>query len=317
MTDHGRVTITRRSLLRAGSAGLGTALLGAGLLGCAPTPPEAAPPAAAPAPVPVPGIDDVEREFGRRIGVYAVDTGSGATTGHRDGDRFLMCSTVKAFTAAYALHRSVSDPGLLDRLVRYTPADVLEYAPVTEPNVAGGMTVAQLCDAAVTVSDNTAHNLLLRELDGPGGLTAFLRGTGDTVTRADRVEPAVNEAAFPGDEQDTSTPAAFTASLRATVVGDTLPPAQRERLDGWLRANTTGAGQIRAGVPTGWAVGDKTGSGAGSEKNDAGVLYPPQGAPVVLTVFTVPADPAVPGDDRAADAVAAATRAALAALGHR
>lgn len=317
------MTITRRSLLRAGSAGLGAALVGAGLLGCAPAAPAPAAPAPAapapaePAPGPVPGLDAVEREFGRRIGVHAWDTATGATAGHRDGERFLMCSTVKAFTAAHALHRSVSDPGLLDRRVRYTPAEVLEYAPVTARNVATGMTVAQLCDAAVTVSDNTAQNLLLRELGGPEALTAFLRATGDTVTRADRPEPELNGAAFPGDEQDTSTPAAFTSSMRALVVGDVLPPAQRARLDGWLRANTTGAGQIRAGVPAGWAVGDKTGSGNLGEKNDAGVLYPPGRAPVVLTVFTVPADPAAPDDGRAADAVAAATRTTLVALGHR
>lgn len=306
------VTITRRSLLLTGSAGLGVALLG-----CAPAPradrPSAGPP---PGPRPIPGMDGVEREFARRIGVHAVDTATGAVADHRDGERFLMCSTVKALMAALVLHRSTADPGLLGRRVRYGRADLLEYAPVCARNVATGMTVAELCDAAVTVSDNTAHNLLLRELGGPAELTEYLRGIGDDVTRADRIEPALNEAAFPGDEQDTSTPAAFTASLRATAVDPALPPAQRDRLAGWLRANTTGAGQIRAGVPSGWAVGDKTGSGSNGEKNDAGVLYPPQGAPVVLTVFTAPADPSAPDDDRGAAAVAATTRAALAALGH-
>lgn len=300
--------LTRRALLL--GAGLGAALLG-----CAPAAPPA-PPAAGPAPpappAPIPAMDAVERGFGRRIGVHALDTGTGVAVGHRDGERFLMCSTVKALMAGFVLHRSVSEPGLLGRRVRYGRADLLDYAPVTTRNLATGMTVAELCEAAVTVSDNTAHNLLLRETGGPGALTAFLRSTGDAVTRADRAEPALNEAAFPGDEQDTSTPAAFSASLRALCLDGALPAAQRDRLTGWLRANTTGAGQIRAGVPAGWQVGDKTGSGPGGEKNDAGLLFGPRGAPVVLTVFTVPADP---DDGRGAEAVAATTRAALAALG--
>lgn len=294
------MTLPRRSLLVAGAAGLGAALLGCS----APAP--SAP--AAPAPRPVPALAGVEREFGRRIGVHALDTGTGAAAGHRAGERFLMCSTAKALMAGFVLHRSVSDPALLDRPVRWDRSDLLEYAPVTSRHLASGLTVAQLCRAAVTVSDNTAYNLLLREVGSPAELTAWLRSTGDGVTRADRHETELNEA---GGDLDTSTPAAFSATLAALTTGDALPPGQRDRLVGWLRANTTGAGQIRAGVPAGWQVGDKTGSGPLGEKNDAGVLFRPDGAPVTLTVFTVPSDP---GDERGAAAVAAATRAALDAL---
>lgn len=302
------MTITRRSLLLAGAA-----LGGAALTGCAP----AAPPApATPAPAgpgagsaPIPALADVEREYARTIGVHVLDTGTGAAAGHRDGDRFLMCSVVKALMAGFVLHRSLSEPGLLDRPVRYGRADLLEYAPVTTRNLAAGMTVAQLCEAAVTVSDNTAYNLLLREVGSPAELTAWLRTTGDTVTRSDRAETALNDR---DGERDTSTPATLASTLRTLVLGDPLPPAQRDRLTGWLRANTTGDRQIRAAVPAGWTVGDKTGSGPLGERNDSGVLYPPDGAPLVLTVFTVPADPA--DTARGEAAVAAAARAAIAAL---
>ncbi|GAA4970348.1 class A beta-lactamase [Pseudonocardia tropica] len=297
--------ITRRSLLLAGAA-----LGGAALTGCAPAAP-AAPAPAGPGtgPAPIPAMADVEREYARTIGVHVLDTGTGAAAGHRDGDRFLMCSVSKALMAGFVLHRSLSAPGLLDRPVRYGRADLLEYAPVTTRNLATGMTVAQLCEAAVTVSDNTAHNLLLREVGSPAELTAWLRTTGDTVTRSDRAETALNDR---DGERDTSTPAALASTLRTLVLGDALPPAQRDRLTGWLRANTTGDRQIRAAVPAGWTVGDKTGSGPLGERNDSGVLYPPDGAPLVLTVLTVPADPA----DRARGeaAVAAAARAAIAAL---
>ncbi|MEU6700911.1 class A beta-lactamase [Pseudonocardia sp. NPDC046786] len=294
------MTLSRRSLL---AAGLGTALAG-GIVSCTAAPP-------APAPTgPVPGLPDLEREFGRRIGVHALDIGTGAAVGHRDGERFLMCSVVKALTAAFVLHRSVQEPGLLARPVRWDRADLLEYAPVTERHLATGLTVEQLCDAAVTVSDNTAQNLLLRQVGPPAELTGWLRGLGDDVTRADRTETALNER---DGDLDTSTPAALAATLRVLTTGDALPGAQRDRLLGWLRANTTGDRQIRAGVPAGWQVGDKTGSGPLGERNDSGVLFPPQGAPVVLTVFTVPDDPDE-DPDRGEAAVAAATRTTLAAL---
>ncbi|WP_226364584.1 class A beta-lactamase [Pseudonocardia sp. ICBG162] len=299
------MTITRRSLLLAGAA-----LGGAALTGCAPAAPAAPAPAGPGAgTAPIPALADVEREYARTIGVHVLDTGTGAAAGHRDGDRFLMCSVAKALMAGFVLHRSLSEPGLLDRPVRYGRADLLEYAPVTTRNLATGMTVGRLCEAAVTVSDNTAHNLLLREVGSPAELTAWLRTTGDTVTRSDRAETALNDR---DGERDTSTPAALASTLRTLVLGDALPPAQRDRLTGWLRANTTGDRQFRAAVPAGWTVGDKTGSGPLGERNDSGVLYPPDGAPLVLTVFTVPADPA--DKARGEAAVAAAARAAVAAL---
>lgn len=260
-------------------------------------------------------MPDVEREFGRRIGVHALDTGTGAAVGHRGGERFVMCSVAKALMAGFVLHRSVGDPALLDRTLRWDASEVLAYAPVTARTAVGatsradtGLTVAQLCEAAVTVSDNTAHNVLLREVGSPADLTAWLRTTGDDVTRADRTEPALNDV---DGDRDTSTPAAFTATLGRLTTGDALPPAQRDRLVGWLRANTTGDRQIRAGVPAGWQVGDKTGSGPRGEKNDAAILFPPDGAPVALTIFTLPSGPE---DERGEEAVAAATRTAVAAL---
>ncbi|MEJ8281967.1 class A beta-lactamase [Pseudonocardia spirodelae] len=299
------MTISRRSLLLTGAA-----LAGAALTGCAGAPAPAAPAPAAPAPVrPIPAMAEVERRWGRTVGVHVLDTGTGVAAGHRDGDRFLLCSVTKALMAGFVLHRSLSDPGLLDRTVRWSRADLLEYAPVTTRALGTGLTVAQLCEAAVTVSDNTAHNVLLREVGSPADLTAWLRGTGDTVTRSDRTETALNDR---DGDRDTSTPAALGATLRTLVLGDALPPAQRDRLAGWLRANTTGDRQIRAAVPPGWTVGDKTGTGPLGQRNDSGVLYPPDGAPVVLTVFTVPADPT--DKARGEAAVADAARAAIAAV---
>lgn len=291
----------RRTVLLAGAAGLGGVLAG-----CATPPPP--PPARA---ADLPELAELETRFGGRLGVQAVDTGSGRAVGHRADERFLMCSTTKAPLAALVLRRSVDDPGLLDRHVRYARSDLLEYAPVTTRGLATGMTVADLCAAAVSVSDNTAANLLFAQVGGPQAVTGFVRGLGDPLTRFDRVEPALNDTG-PGDERDTTTPARFADTLRLLTLGDALPAPQRGRLVEWMVATTTGAAQIRAGVPAGWPVGDKTGSGNRGESNDVGVVWPPGRAPVVVAAFTAPADP----DSTAGrPTIAAATRIALAALG--
>ncbi|MCV7229368.1 class A beta-lactamase [Mycolicibacterium komossense] len=273
--------LTRRSALHAGLTALTAVAAGSAL-------PRAQ---AAPAsPDPHHQLAAVEQKLRGRLGVYAVDTASGASVGYRADERFLLCSTGKALTVAAILQRSEADPGLLDLVIAYGPADVLAYAPVTSLHVDQGMTVAALCDAAITVSDNTAANLLVALLGGPAAVTAFARSLGDNVTRIDRIEPDLNVAA-PGDLRDTSTPAQMANNLRTLALGDALAPGPRDTLVGLLKANTTGDNTIRAGVPHGWVVGDKTGSGAQGESNDIAVVWPPDRAPLVIAVYTAPADP--------------------------
>ncbi|MFD8495700.1 class A beta-lactamase [Amycolatopsis sp. NPDC059657] len=277
--------LSRRLLILAG--------LGTVLAGCASDPGRQ--PAPRPPKPPSPDVAAAEKalaaleaEWKGRLGVYALDTGSGTAIGHRADERFLMCSTHKALVAAAILRLRTERPGLLDKVIHYDRSQLQKHAPVTSQHIADGMTVSALCEAAVTVSDNTADNLLFAELGGPQAATAFVRTLGDQVTRMDRIEPDLNTG---GDERDTSTPAQLAADLRALVLGDALDPAGRDLLTGWLKANTTGGKQIRAGVPSGWVVGDKTGSGFEGEINDIAVVWPPGRAPLVITVFTAPADP--------------------------
>jgi len=225
----------------------------------------------------------LETRFGARLGVFALDTGSGHTVEYRADERFPFCSTSKAMTAGAVL--TTAGPAELDRRVTYTPADILSYAPITKQHVAEGMTIRELLDAAVRYSDNTAANLLSGVLGGPKALQADLRKIGDRVTSNDRLEPDLNEAT-PGDPRDTSTPRAFAADLRAYVLDATLPPDNRALLTTLLRTNTTGAALIRAGVPSGWIVGDKTGNGNYGTRNDIAVIWPPGRAPIVLTVMS-------------------------------
>ncbi|WP_035858010.1 class A beta-lactamase [Cryptosporangium arvum] len=225
----------------------------------------------------------LESTYDARLGVYAVDTGTGRTVAYRADERFAYASTYKALAAAAVLDRT--DPADLNRVVRYTAADVVDGSPVTAEHAGRGLPLGRIAEAAITKSDNTAGNLLFRELGGPAGFERELRCLGDRVTSADRLEPALN-GAVPGDVRDTSTPRALAADLRAYALGDALDVADRGRLVGWLRGNTTGAELIRAGVPAGWIVGDKTGAAEYGTRNDIAVLWPPSGAPIVLTVLS-------------------------------
>jgi len=227
----------------------------------------------------------LEAESGGRLGILARDTGTGATAGHRADERFPMCSTFKLLAAGAVLARVDAGQENLARRIAYTSADLVEYSPVTQPRLGeGGMPVGDLCAAAVTLSDNTAANLLLATLGGPEGLTAYLRTLGDPVTRLDRTEPTLNEA-VPGDPRDTTTPTAMLADLERLTLGTALSATSRETLLGWLRGNRTGDTRLRARLPEGWRVGDKTGSGARGTTNDVGLLWPPSGAPILVAVY--------------------------------
>ena len=263
-------------------------------------------PALATLPVP-PGFPTLERSAHCRVGVAAIDTGTGQVYGNREDERFPFCSTFKTIVAAAVLARSVREPKFLDKRLRYTRADIKPHSPVSEKHVEDGMTTAALCAATIQYSDNAAANILMKELGGPAAITAYARTLGDDTFRLDRWETELNTA-IPGDERDTTTPLAMARTLRKLLVDDGLPPAQRQQLKDWMVGNTTGDTRIRAGVPKGAVVGDKTGTGAYGVANDIGVVWLPERAPIVLAIFTHNVD------DRAearSDIVAQAARIAV------
>jgi beta-lactamase class A len=232
-------------------------------------------------------IAAIEARLGGRIGVAALDTGSGRRLGYRADERFPMCSTFKFLAAAAVLKRVDEKQDQLDRFVSYDAKDILEYAPVTKAHLKeGGMTLGALCEAAIEQSDNTAGNLLLDAISGPAGVTNFARSLGDQVTRLDRKEPELNSA-IPGDDRDTTTPGSMLADMTRILTGDVLSRSSRSQLEDWLRGNTTGAAMIRPGVPTNWIVGDKTGRGANGATNDIAIMRPPDRAPVLLAIYSV------------------------------
>jgi beta-lactamase class A len=229
----------------------------------------------------------IESTLGGRLGVAAVDTGTGQRVAYRDHERFPMCSTFKVLLAAQVLSRVDAGQEHLDRVIPYGAADLLDYAPVTRAHVAEGrMTVDGLTAAAVEQSDNTAANLLLATVGGPAGFTQYLRSIGDQLTRLDRIEPALNSAE-PGDDRDTTTPAAMLKDMQVVVLDAALTRRSQDRLVNWLVGGTTGDTKLRAGLPSGWRVGDKTGTGAHGSNNDVALAWPPSGVPVMIAAYSV------------------------------
>jgi beta-lactamase class A len=227
-------------------------------------------------------LEALERRHGGRLGVAILNGTKG--TSRRGDERFALCSTFKFLAAAYVLARVDRGEESLGRRVLYSKSDLVTYSPTTEKHVEGGLTIAEICEAAMVLSDNTAGNLLLDSFGGPAGLTLFARSLGDTVTRLDRRETELNEAA-PGDPRDTTTPDDMLELMRKIVLGNALSHSSREQLIAWLVANKTGDKRLRAGIPQGWRVGDKTGGGSNGATNDIAVIWPPDRAPILVAAY--------------------------------
>ncbi|MEO8809377.1 MAG: class A beta-lactamase [Rhodanobacter sp.] len=229
-------------------------------------------------------LQTLERRYGGRLGVSVLDTGTGQRVARRGDERFLMCSTFKVLAVAAVLARVDAGKEALDRRIVFGADVLLDYAPATRQHVgAPGMTVAELCAAAITLSDNSAANLLLASLGGPMAVTRFLRALGDPVTRLDRIEPELNVGG-PGDLRDTTTPDAMLDTLQRLLLGHVLTEVSRARLIGWLSGCTTGTDKLRAGVPADWQAGDKTGS-AHDQSNDVALFWPPKRKPILVTAY--------------------------------
>jgi beta-lactamase class A len=227
----------------------------------------------------------IEMATGGRLGVAVWDTGSGLRAGRRADERFPLCSTFKVLAAGAILQRVDAGHEDLARRIRFGKDQLVDYSPVTEHHVDGaGMSLGEICAAALDYSDNTAGNLLLETLGGPPAVTRFARSLGDRVTRLDRSETSLNDA-LPGDPRDTTSPQAMLHDLHALLLGNVLRPTSRRQLLAWMTACTTGTRRLRAGVPAGWQVADKTGSGDHGTANDIGILAPPRRAPVLVAVY--------------------------------
>ncbi|MBO6860620.1 class A beta-lactamase [Roseibium sp.] len=256
-------------------------------------------------------VTGAESRLSARIGVAVLDTETGKTWTHRADERFPLNSTFKAFLCAALLEKGEQGEVQPERRVKIRSQDLVSYSPVTEKKVgSGGMTYLELCEAAVAISDNAAANLVLEAVGGPEGLTDYLRGIGDTITRLDRTEPGLNEGR-PGDARDTTTPAAAVATLQKLVLGNALSSTARAQLTGWLLDNKVGNATLRAGLPEEWPVADKTGAGANGSRNNIGVIWPDDREPVVIAVYITQTDASFDDRNKAIADIAAALAESL------
>ncbi|WP_438825393.1 class A beta-lactamase Bla1 [Bacillus sp. JJ927] len=228
-------------------------------------------------------FSQLEKKFDARLGVYAIDTGTNRTIAYRPNERFAFASTYKALAAGVLLQQNSTEK--LKEVITYTKDDLVEYSPVTEKHVDTGMTLGEIAEAAVRSSDNTAGNILFNKIGGPKGYEKALRQMCDRVTMADRFETELNEA-IPGDIRDTSTAKAIATNLKALTAGNALPADKRKILTEWMKGNATGDKLIRAGVPTDWEVGDKSGAGSYGTRNDIAIVWPPNRAPIIIAILS-------------------------------
>ena len=256
-------------------------------------------------------LSALEARHGGRIGLSAI--GDRGIVDWRADERFVYCSTFKMYLAAATLLRIQAGEEQLDRLIPITAADMVNHAPVTEPAIGASLSVDTLMQAVVEVSDNPAANLLLKAMGGLEPMQNFYRSLGDTSTRVDRFEPEMNR--LDGDK-DTITPGQSVQNMLRLFEDPQTPlsPASKDKLLGWMFSSPTGMGRIKAGVPAGWRVAHKTGTGGYGPTNDIGVLYPPTGGPVTIAIYYHGVRASSDAQNEAV--IADATRMALAALGH-
>lgn len=232
-------------------------------------------------------LAELEQQHNGRLGIALMNLATGAVASHRGDERFLFNSTIKVIIAAAILARVDRGETALDQRLVVAESDLGGWTPITEQHLGEpGMTVAELCQAAVAWSDNAAANVLFRELGGPAAITDYLRTIGDDVTRSDRIEPALNEHDHDGDERDTTTPLAMLQTLRALLFGDTLSPLSRHQLVAWMVEGKTGDNRLRAGMPSSWLVAEKTGTSETGNANDIGVAWPMDRGAVIAVAYT-------------------------------
>jgi beta-lactamase class A len=229
----------------------------------------------------------IQQRVGGRLGVHVLDSQSGKRIGIDEDSRYAMASTFKLPLAAALLWQVDRKAFGLEREMPIAKTDLLHHSPAVEAKLATGatgMSIRELCAAAVVSSDNAAANILLKGIGGPPALNQFFRSLGDTVTRVDRYEPDLSSN-LPGDPRDTTTPRAIVGLMLKMFTQDSLSLPSRALLIDWMASSRTGLERVRAGLPKTWTPGDKTGTAENGGFNDLVIAYPPERRPIFIAVF--------------------------------
>lgn len=249
-------------------------------------------------------LKKLENSFDGKIGIYAINTNNNQIIAYRADERFPVQSTMKLIGVATLLKQSQTDKDLLQKKINYSENDLISWHPITGKYVKTGMTLEALAEAAMSYSDNSAINFIMRTLGGPKVVTDFAHSIGNKSFNVACYDGDLNSN--PKSIKDTATPKDMAISVQKLTLGNVLTPSQRTILLTWMRNNTTGYKRIRAGVPIGWTVAEKTGGGLGSYgiANDIGILWSPLCKPIILAIYTVQNKKSAKSRD---DIVAAAT----------
>lgn len=229
-------------------------------------------------------VKTIENRLKGRVGIAVQEPAGGVSWSYKADERFPMCSTFKTLACAALLYRVDKGEDRLDRLIPISRQDIVSYSPVTELKVGSSMPLLDLCAATMKLSDNTAANLILDAIGGPASLTAFIRMTGDEITRLDRRETDLNEGT-PGDARDTTTPLAMARTVEKLVLGEILSPESRQQLKNWMIANEVADKLVRAGVPADWTVADRSGAGGNGSRAIVAIMWPPNAGPIIAAIY--------------------------------
>lgn len=228
-------------------------------------------------------LKTLEHKLDGEIGLYAIDTNSGKIISYRGNQTFPFESTFKLMGVAALLHYNQSKPVLQKRLF-IKPEQLVMWHPISGLYINQKVSLQTLAEGAISYSDNTAINMIIRELGGLDKINHFARMVGNNTFNLKHYE--VNLNSNPNNNEDSSTPKDMALSLQNILLGNVLSEHNKQLLFQWMRNNTTGYGRIRAGVPLGWAVADKTGSGSYGVANDIGLVWSPSCKPIILSIYT-------------------------------
>jgi len=234
-------------------------------------------------------IVEIEENLNGRVGVSIYDSAEKTQWHYNGNSRFPLMSTFKVLACAKLLADVEKGVQSLDSSTIITKGSLIVWSPITQKLIGKQITLKQGCSATMITSDNTAANIVLSGIEGPKGLTKFMRSIGDDVTRLDRIEPELNEA-IAGDKRDTSTPNAMVNSLNTLLFGDVLSQRSKNQLMQWMIDNEITGSLFRSVLPVTWSIADRSGAGGNGSRGIVAVVWSKNISPIIISVYLTQTD---------------------------
>ncbi|HEY6663478.1 MAG TPA: class A beta-lactamase [Sphingomicrobium sp.] len=271
-------------------------------------------------------VDELGRQFNGRVGIAVKSIDEGWNTGWKDDDLYPQQSVSKLWVSIAAMDAVDKGKVSLDDQVTLTRDDLTLFHQPIAARILGGRyttTLGDLMVKAITTSDNTANDKLMRAIGGPEAVRAVIKSKrlgairfyngeralqsriagliwspsysiGNAFYEARNALPLrVRKAAFDryvNDPFDGASPSAIVDALARLKQGELLSPASTQRLLDIMSRTKTGANRLKGGLARGWVLNHKTGTGQvlGSQQagyNDIGILTAPDGRSYSVAVM--------------------------------